>query len=132
MCNRRSTSSQHRKHRSLVIIVLYVLQIQILSQETNEPLKAFTRFRETARCGSYRRDGRLLVSGSDDGHIRLFDVQDKSLLRVFKGHKRFFFKRKLQYYKSKNPKRTFYGIQHICLSWLDKCSLPFSYNMNLG
>ena len=91
MCNRRSTSSQHRKHRSLVLIVLYVLQIQILSQETNEPLKAFTRFRETARCGSYRRDGKLLVSGSDDGHIRLFDVQDKSLLRVFKGHKRFFF-----------------------------------------
>ena len=60
-----------------------------MSQETNEPVKAFTRFRDAARCGSFRRDGRLLVAGSDEGHVRLFDVNNKALLRVFKAHHRY-------------------------------------------
>ncbi len=64
-------------------------QVQILSRETNEPVRALTRFRDAARCGSFRRDGLLLVAGCDDHQVRLFDVNNKALLRVFKAHQRY-------------------------------------------
>ena len=48
--------------------------------------KAFSRFPDETYCGSYRSDGKLLVTGGKDAAVRLFDANTKNLLRVFKGH----------------------------------------------
>ncbi|KAK2184549.1 hypothetical protein NP493_261g01018 [Ridgeia piscesae] len=61
-------------------------KVTIYNSRTNEVIRTISRFRDTAYCGSFRSDGRLLVAGGDEGVIRLFDTNTKSLLRVFKGH----------------------------------------------
>ena len=68
------------------IWLLVSLQVTIYNSRTNEVIRTISRFRDTAYCGSFRSDGRLLVAGGDEGVIRLFDTNTKSLLRVFKGH----------------------------------------------
>ncbi|CAC5394696.1 UTP15 [Mytilus coruscus] len=62
-------------------------RVQIYSPKSLQVVKTISRFREQAHCGSFRDDGRLLVAGGDGGEVKLFDVDGKSLLRVFKGHK---------------------------------------------
>lgn len=57
------------------------------STKTNQAEKTLSRFREVAYSGCFRGDGKLLIAGGDEACLRLFDVQGKSLLRVFKGHK---------------------------------------------
>ena len=61
-------------------------RVQIYSPKSLQVLKVISRFKEQAHCGSFRDDGRLLVAGGDEGDVKLFDVDGKSLLRVFKGH----------------------------------------------
>lgn len=48
--------------------------------------KNISKFVEAAYGGSFRTDGRLLVAGSEEAAVKLFDVQSKHLLRVFTGH----------------------------------------------
>ncbi|XP_013414421.1 U3 small nucleolar RNA-associated protein 15 homolog [Lingula anatina] len=62
-------------------------RVQVYNSRTNKPDKTFSKFREVAYGGSFRDDGKLLVAGGDEGVVRLFDVERKALLRVFKGHK---------------------------------------------
>uniref|UniRef100_A0A1B6D9D7 U3 small nucleolar RNA-associated protein 15 homolog n=1 Tax=Clastoptera arizonana TaxID=38151 RepID=A0A1B6D9D7_9HEMI len=62
------------------------VKVQIYSAITKQPVKNLNRFKETAYGGSYRSDGRLLCAGSQEASVKLFDVESKSLLRVFKGH----------------------------------------------
>ena len=61
-------------------------QVTLYSSQSNEPLRTYSRFKDTAYCGTYRRDGKLLVAGCEDGDVRLFDCKAKSMLRVFKAH----------------------------------------------
>jgi U3 small nucleolar RNA-associated protein 15 len=49
--------------------------------------RSFTRFNGDAYSGKFRKDGKLLVAGDNSGTVKVFDVQSKSLLRQFKGHK---------------------------------------------
>ena len=63
-------------------------RVQIYNPITHQVQKHFTRFKDAAFGGSFRSDGKLLIAGTDEGHVKLFDVGSKSLLRVFKGHKR--------------------------------------------
>jgi WD40 repeat protein len=70
------------------IPALTILQIQIFSPSTNQPVKNLTRFKDVAYCGTFRDDGQLLIAGGEEGQVRLFDVHTKSMLRVFKDHKR--------------------------------------------
>lgn len=62
-------------------------KVQIFSPKSLQPVKTLTRFRDLAYSGTFRSDGKLVIAGCNDGQIRLFDVDGKSLLRVFKGHK---------------------------------------------
>jgi U3 small nucleolar RNA-associated protein 15 len=62
-------------------------QVQIYSSTSLQIHKTLSRFKELAYCGSFRSDGRLMVAGGDEGHIRLFDIQGRNILRIFKGHK---------------------------------------------
>lgn len=67
-------------------MALIVLQVTLYNSRSNEVVRTFSRFKETAYCGSYRKDGKLLVAGCEDGDVRLFDTAAKSMLRVFKAH----------------------------------------------
>ena len=60
--------------------------MQIYNPATNQVDKALSRFKDTAYCGSFRSDGRLLVAGGGEGVVRLFDMGGRSVLRMFKGH----------------------------------------------
>ncbi|XP_070543000.1 U3 small nucleolar RNA-associated protein 15 homolog [Ptychodera flava] len=63
-------------------------RVQIYSPQTNQVVKTISRFKDTAYCGSFRSDGKLLVAGSEEGAIRLFDISQasRSILRMFRGH----------------------------------------------
>uniref|UniRef100_A0A3Q1EKN6 U3 small nucleolar RNA-associated protein 15 homolog n=1 Tax=Acanthochromis polyacanthus TaxID=80966 RepID=A0A3Q1EKN6_9TELE len=61
-------------------------RIHIYGPSSQEPVKTFTRFKDTAYCGRFRSDGQLLVAGCEDSVVRLFDVSGKVALRMFRGH----------------------------------------------
>lgn len=61
-------------------------RVQIYSAVTKLPVKNLNKFRETAYGGCFRSDGRLLCAGGEESFVRLFDVETKSLLRIFRGH----------------------------------------------
>ncbi|KAF7386408.1 hypothetical protein HZH68_013540 [Vespula germanica] len=63
------------------------VRVQIYNPITKLVTKNFSRFKEAAYGGSFRRDGKLLCAGGEESVIRLFDVSTKSLLRLFSGHK---------------------------------------------
>ncbi|NWY56358.1 UTP15 protein, partial [Chionis minor] len=61
-------------------------RIHIYGRYSQEPIKTFSRFRDAAYCATYRDDGNLLVAGSEEGSIRLFDLSGRAPLRQFDGH----------------------------------------------
>ncbi|GIY09092.1 u3 small nucleolar RNA-associated protein 15 homolog [Caerostris extrusa] len=62
-------------------------KVQLYNTAESKLQSTFSRFKRTAYGGVFRKDGNLLVAGSEDGFLRLFDVQGNRMLRVFKGHK---------------------------------------------
>nr|XP_026493202.1 U3 small nucleolar RNA-associated protein 15 homolog [Vanessa tameamea] len=62
------------------------VRIQIYDPITKVVTKNISKFAKAAYGGSFRRDGRLLVAGSEESAVKLFDVQSKNVLRVFNGH----------------------------------------------
>uniref|UniRef100_A0A8C3F1G1 U3 small nucleolar RNA-associated protein 15 homolog n=1 Tax=Chrysemys picta bellii TaxID=8478 RepID=A0A8C3F1G1_CHRPI len=61
-------------------------RIHIYGRYSQEPIKTFSRFKDAAYCATYRDDGRLLVAGSEEGVVRLFDISGRAALRQFDGH----------------------------------------------
>ncbi|XP_005998820.1 U3 small nucleolar RNA-associated protein 15 homolog [Latimeria chalumnae] len=61
-------------------------RIHIYGRYSQEPVKTFSRFKDTAYCGTYRNDGRLLAAGGEEGVVQLFDIGGKVALRQFNGH----------------------------------------------
>ncbi|XP_050768932.1 U3 small nucleolar RNA-associated protein 15 homolog isoform X1 [Gymnogyps californianus] len=61
-------------------------RIHIYGRYSQEPVKTFSRFKDAAYCATYRDDGNLLVAGSEEGSIRLFDISGRAPLRQFDGH----------------------------------------------
>ena len=47
-----------------------------------------SRFKDSAFSGCYRSDGKLVVAGSQEGIVQVFDTGSRTVLRQFKGHKR--------------------------------------------
>ncbi|BFY97652.1 hypothetical protein BsWGS_00692 [Bradybaena similaris] len=62
------------------------MRVQIYSGEDSQLLGTVSRFKDVAYSGSYRRDGKLLVAGTEDKLIKLFNPGTRSLLRTFEGH----------------------------------------------
>lgn len=62
-------------------------KVQIYSTANNSLHCSLSRFKRTAYGGTFRGDGKLLVAGSDDGFLRLYELKSHKLLRIFKGHK---------------------------------------------
>ena len=67
---------------------LYVhnLQVQVYSSTTNHVIKTISRFNEAAYSGCLRADGKLLVAGSQEGVVKVFEMNSRAILRQFKGH----------------------------------------------
>ena len=56
------------------------------SMRTDKVVKTVSRFRDVARSGNIRADGRLMVAGDDSGLVQVFDVNSRAILRTLKGH----------------------------------------------
>ncbi|NP_001011103.1 U3 small nucleolar RNA-associated protein 15 homolog [Xenopus tropicalis] len=61
-------------------------RIHLYGQYSQEPIKTFSRFKDTAYCGTFRGDGKLLAAGCEDSVVQLFDISGKAALRQFSGH----------------------------------------------
>ncbi|XP_049872094.1 U3 small nucleolar RNA-associated protein 15 homolog [Pectinophora gossypiella] len=62
------------------------VRVQIYDPITKVVAKNISKFVEAAYGATFRTDGRLLVAGSEEAVVKLFDVQSKNVLRVFTGH----------------------------------------------
>lgn len=62
------------------------VRVQVYNPITKLVTTNLSRFKESAYGGSFRSDGKLLCAGGEEPSVRLFDVNTKSLLRLFNGH----------------------------------------------
>jgi U3 small nucleolar RNA-associated protein 15 len=60
--------------------------VLIYAPKTGKVVKTITRFKDTARGGEFRKDGKLIVAGSEEGLVQVFDVGSRAVLRTMKGH----------------------------------------------
>lgn len=61
-------------------------RVLIYAPKTGKVVKTITRFKDTARGGEFRKDGKLIVAGSEEGLVQVFDVGSRAVLRTMKGH----------------------------------------------
>ncbi|KXL42297.1 hypothetical protein M433DRAFT_74348 [Acidomyces richmondensis BFW] len=62
-------------------------RVQIYSSRARKLVKTITRFgvNDTARSGTLRRDGRVLLAGGDSGIVQAFDTGSRAILRQWRG-----------------------------------------------
>ncbi|KAG7166962.1 U3 small nucleolar RNA-associated protein 15-like, partial [Homarus americanus] len=61
-------------------------KIDIYNKQTAQVWKTLSRFQRLAYGGKFKQDGQLLLAGSEEGVVKLFNYRQKQLLRLFKGH----------------------------------------------
>lgn len=66
--------------------LLLIILFQIYDPITKIVAKNINKFAQSAFGGTFRADGKLIVAGSEEGSVKLFDVTSKKELRVFHGH----------------------------------------------
>jgi len=59
-------------------------RVQIYDSRSLQISRTLQRFQRQALSGSFRADGGLVVAGTEDGLVKVFDHQNQSLLRTFK------------------------------------------------
>ena len=64
------------------------LQVEMFDHRTQQSLRTFRHFKQTAYSGSYRSDGQLIVCGGEEPIVQVFDVTQTKLdlRRAFRGH----------------------------------------------
>lgn len=62
------------------------VSVSLIDPGAAQVKRSIARFKDTAYCPRFKSDGRLLVSGCADAVVKVFDVANRSVLRVFKGH----------------------------------------------
>ena len=62
-------------------------RVQLYSIKTRKLVKTIARFGvdDTARSGTLRRDGRILLAGGDSGVVQAFDTSSRAILRQWRG-----------------------------------------------
>ncbi|KAI8110895.1 hypothetical protein M9434_004469 [Picochlorum sp. BPE23] len=50
--------------------------------------RTISRFKDTAYCGTFRSDGKLVAAGGESGIVQVFDANSRSLLRQMTSHSR--------------------------------------------
>lgn len=63
------------------------VRLQVYNSITKLVTKSYSRFKEAAYGGCFRRDGKLLCAGGQEAVVRLFNISSNSMLRLFSGHK---------------------------------------------
>ena len=58
-------------------------RVQIYDSRSLQITRTLQRFQKQALSGSFRADGGLVVAGTEDGLVKVFDHQNQSLLRYF-------------------------------------------------
>ncbi|EJD01454.1 WD40 repeat-like protein [Fomitiporia mediterranea MF3/22] len=76
--------SQTKPHRYAVTAAS---RVQIYAPRTQKVVKTISRFKDVARSGCIRRDGKLVLAGDDSGLIQIFDINSRAILRTFDEHK---------------------------------------------
>lgn len=76
-----SPSSPHR------FLVTSGTKLQIYSPKTNRVIKTISRFKEIAKSGEIRADGKLCIAGDDSGLVQIFDINSRAILRTIRAHK---------------------------------------------
>jgi len=61
-------------------------RVLIYAPKTGKVVKTISRFKDTARSGAFRKDGKLIVAGGEDGLVQVFDVGSRAVLRSMKEH----------------------------------------------
>ncbi|EGD78810.1 hypothetical protein PTSG_01785 [Salpingoeca rosetta] len=61
--------------------------VHVYSGQTHRSKITFSKF-TAARSGAFRRDGKLLVAGDKAGPVKIFNINTKSPLRIFEGHRK--------------------------------------------
>lgn len=62
------------------------VRVQVYNPITKLVVKNLARFDGSAYGGTFRKDGRLLVAGEENGLVKLFDISSKNVLRLFRSH----------------------------------------------
>ncbi|KZT12456.1 WD40 repeat-like protein [Laetiporus sulphureus 93-53] len=62
-------------------------RVQIYAPRTQKVTKTIARFKDVARSGCIRGDGKLVVAGDDSGLIQVFDINSRAILRTLDSHK---------------------------------------------
>lgn len=73
-----------RPHRYAVTAAT---RVQIYAARTQKVVKTISRFKDVARSGNIRADGRLVVAGDDTGLVQIFSINSRAILRTFDSHK---------------------------------------------
>ncbi|KAI5124830.1 hypothetical protein M0805_005460 [Coniferiporia weirii] len=62
-------------------------RVQIYAPRTQKVTKTISRFKDVARSGCIRNDGKLVVAGDDSGLVQVFDINSRAILRTLDSHK---------------------------------------------
>ncbi|KAF8736471.1 hypothetical protein AX14_000268 [Amanita brunnescens Koide BX004] len=62
-------------------------RVQIYAPRTQKVVKTISRFKDVARSGNIREDGKLLAAGDDSGLVQVFDMSSRTILRTLDSHK---------------------------------------------
>ncbi|TRM67787.1 WD40-repeat-containing domain protein [Schizophyllum amplum] len=76
--------SPARPHRYAVTAAT---RVQIYAPRTQKVVKTISRFKDVARSGHIRADGKLVVAGDDSGLVQIFDINSRAILRTLDAHK---------------------------------------------
>ncbi|KAF9009025.1 Trp-Asp repeat-containing protein [Cyathus striatus] len=76
--------SPSKPHR---YVVTAATRLQIYAPRTQKITKTISRFKDIARSGNIREDGKLVVAGDDTGLVQVFDVNSRAILRTLDSHK---------------------------------------------
>ncbi|TCD69675.1 hypothetical protein EIP91_006692 [Steccherinum ochraceum] len=76
-----SASKPHR------YAVTAATRVQIYAPRTQKVTKTISRFKDVARSGHIRQDGKLVIAGDDTGLIQIFDINSRAILRALDAHK---------------------------------------------
>ncbi|KAF9652243.1 WD40 repeat-like protein [Thelephora ganbajun] len=62
-------------------------RVQIYAPRTQKVTKTISRFKDVARSGNIRSDGKLVIAGDDTGLVQIFDMNSRAILRTLDSHK---------------------------------------------
>ncbi|KAF7775960.1 hypothetical protein Agabi119p4_4353 [Agaricus bisporus var. burnettii] len=62
-------------------------RVQVYTPRTQKITRTISRFKDVARSGNIRPDGKLVVAGDDSGLVQIFDINSRAILRTLDSHK---------------------------------------------